>query len=211
MYLADLDSDSVDSASERASFRTRIADELQLKDFSFTQGYVATEMVDEGLLNRAIDLLANETVFYFERFGMTIATCESLTGGLISSSICKVPGASAVLLGGLVTYSSKVKVSLAKVDASLVEKHGVINKETASQMAFGAKELLGASCAISATGVAGPSGQDGHLPGEVWVGIALGEDISVKQYQFTGERNFVRLQTVFWALYQLLDFIWNKK
>lgn len=104
--------------------------------------------------------------------GQTVAFCESLTAGLACARVADVPGASRVLRGGLVTYATDLKHSLAGVPAELLEREGPVSPETAQAMARGTRTVCGATWGISLTGVAGPDSQDGHPVGEVFIGIA---------------------------------------
>ena len=83
-------------------------------------------------------LVAAEAIRLLEQAKLTIATCESITGGGIGASFTAVPGSSAVFRGGLITYASDLKASLAGVDADFIAEHGVINGRTAQEMAIGA-------------------------------------------------------------------------
>ncbi|MBV7295270.1 CinA family protein [Corynebacterium sp. TAE3-ERU12] len=102
----------------------------------------------------------------------TVATAESLTAGLLAADIASVPGASAVLRGGLVVYATDLKASLAGVDDEILAQYGPVAAETAIELADGARDRCGSDWALSLTGVAGPDPQDGHQPGEVWCGVA---------------------------------------
>ena len=131
----------------------------------------------------------------------TLATCESLTGGALAAALVDVPGASAVFRGGLVTYASDLKASLAGVDAAGIAAHGVINRSTADQMAAGAARVCRASYAIATTGVAGPDPQDGCAPGTVWIGVAApGTEPVARLLQLDGDRAAIRAATVHEAL-----------
>jgi len=90
--------------------------------------------------------------------GLTIATVESCTGGLVSGALTAIPGSSSVVLGGLVTYSNEAKAALAGVPETLLEAHGAVSEPVARAMAEGARQRLGADLAVSITGVAGPGG-----------------------------------------------------
>ncbi|AKK03355.1 CinA family protein [Corynebacterium epidermidicanis] len=114
------------------------------------------------------ELLVN---FLRER-GETIGTCESLTAGLLAATIAQVPGASEVLRGGIVTYATDLKSSLADVPAELIDEYGVVSAPVAAAMAAGAQQRLGVDWAVGLTGVAGPDDQEGHPPGVVFLGIA---------------------------------------
>ena len=109
--------------------------------------------------------------------GLTVATCESLTGGMICAALVDVPGASRVVRGGLITYQTDTKSLLAGVDAGLIETHGVVSAEVARAMAAGARDALHADIAVSAPGMASP-GEIGDPPaGIVFVGLASEKDV----------------------------------
>lgn len=150
---------------------------------------------------------AHEVVRELKQRGWTFATCESLTAGLLAATIAEVPGASAVLRGGLITYATDSKRSLAGVDARLLQEHGPVSAETASAMAEGAAKALGSDLAVSLTGVAGPNMQDGHPVGEVFMGITLHSETSVVQKNFSGSRNEIRSAAVKSALEEVKNIL----
>ncbi len=133
--------------------------------------------------------------------GQFLATAESLTGGLLGAAITAVPGASAAYLGGVVAYATPMKHRLAGVDAELLASQGPVSERTAMALAAGVREATDADWAVATTGVAGPTSQDGHEPGEVWVGI-VGPGVPARavRYDFTGDRAAVRAATVQAAL-----------
>ena len=137
--------------------------------------------------------------------GLTVATAESLTGGLIGAAITAVSGASAVYRGGVITYATELKATLGAVPDDVLALHGPVAAETAVAMARGVRESCGADWAISATGVAGPDPQDGHAPGEVWLGFA-GPDGTAESVRIdaSGDREAVRTAAVRAALSGLL-------
>lgn len=118
------------------------------------------------------DALPRSVVAALRGVGQTVATCESLTAGLLAATIAEIPGSSAVLRGGLVTYATELKHELAGVDPETLAEHGPVSLDTAEQMATGARDRCGADWAVSLTGVAGPEPQGAHPVGEVFVGIA---------------------------------------
>ena len=140
---------------------------------------------------------------------LTIATCESITGGGVAAALTDVPGASTVVRGGLVTYATSLKVDLAGVDADWVRRYGVINETTAVEMARGALERCGALVAVACTGVAGPDPQDGHQPGDVWLAVAMHAEpqpaILTRHLTLSGDRAQIRHQTVVEALQMVFD------
>jgi nicotinamide-nucleotide amidase len=103
--------------------------------------------------------------------GQTVATAESLTAGLVTAVLTTVPGASAVVRGGLVVYATELKTRLAGVDPDLLAEHGAVHPEVARQLAEGARERCGADWGIGLTGVAGPDPQDGVAPGTVHMAV----------------------------------------
>ncbi|WP_345717314.1 CinA family protein [Angustibacter luteus] len=103
---------------------------------------------------------------------LTVATAESLTGGLLAGAVTAVPGASQVFRGGVVAYATDLKHDQLGVDADLLAGVGAVHPRVAAAMADGARRRLGADLGLATTGVAGPDPQDGHPPGVVWVGLA---------------------------------------
>lgn len=128
--------------------------------------------------------------------GTTVASCESLTGGLVGATITGVPGASAVYRGGLVTYASDLKASLAGVDADWIREHGVINAQTAQMMAAGCARACGAAMGLSCTGVAGPDPQDGAEVGTVFVCAWTPTGCVPVGLHLDGDREQIRRRTV---------------
>lgn len=140
--------------------------------------------------------LASSVVEELASRGWTLGTCESLTGGAVAATLTEVPGASRVVRGGLVTYASELKVALAGVDAAGVAANGVVNEATAAQMARGARQTLGVDLAVSCTGVAGPTPQDGQDVGTVWIALSGPDDtMTTRFHQFDGGRSTIRWNT----------------
>ena len=154
--------------------------------------------------------LASRVISELTRRGMTIAVAETLTGGLVVAELVSVPGASAVVRGGVVAYATELKSSLLGVDAELLAEKGAIDPEVARQMAAGVRRRLGhdgvpADIGLATTGVAGPDGQDGHPVGEVWVGIAIGDLVEARGLTLGGDRASIRTATVSESLKYLLE------
>jgi nicotinamide-nucleotide amidase len=136
----------------------------------------------------------------------TLATAESLTGGLVGATLTAVPGSSAVYRGGLVVYATELKARLAGVDESLLERRGPVDPDVAGSLAAGVRERLGADWGLATTGVAGPEPQDGKPVGTVFVAAAGPHGASgVRALSFDGDRASIRAQTVEAALRLLLD------
>jgi nicotinamide-nucleotide amidase len=136
--------------------------------------------------------------------GRTLAVAESLTGGQLAARLVDVPGASAVLRGGVVAYATDLKARLLGVDPDLLADRGPVDAEVAAQMAAGVRARLGADWGLSTTGVAGPDPQAGKLPGTVFVGVAGPDAAQVRALRLAGTRAEVRSRTVAQALHLLL-------
>lgn len=124
--------------------------------------------------------------------GRTLAVAESLTGGMVTSALVAVPGASAVLRGGVVAYATDLKGTLLHVDRALLAERGAVDPDVALAMATGVRDALGADVGLATTGVAGPDPQDGHAPGTVHVAVAGPGVREVRSLVLTGDRSAVR-------------------
>ncbi len=129
-----------------------------------------------------------------QRRGETLATAESLTGGLIGALLTDVAGASAVYLGGAITYATRLKATLAGVEGDTLARFGPVAALTAEQMAVGIAQRCGADWGLSATGVAGPEPQDGHPVGQVFIGLArpAADLVRVLELTLSGSREEIR-------------------
>lgn len=140
----------------------------------------------------------------FAADGLALATSESLTGGLIGASLTCVPGASQVYLGGVIVYATAMKALLSGVDQQVLESHGAVSAEAVRAMATGVRQQTGADWAIAVSGVAGPTEQEGHPPGTVWIGVADAHTCYSRLFGFPGDRAEVRHRTVVAAFDLLL-------
>ena len=136
---------------------------------------------------------------------LRIAVAESLTGGLLTSALVDVPGASAVVSGGVVAYATPLKTRLLGVDAELLAERGAIDAEVARQMAAGVRARLvlddrPADHGVATTGAAGPDPQDGHEPGTVWLGYADAVGADAELLALSGDRDGIRRGAVEAAL-----------
>jgi nicotinamide-nucleotide amidase len=143
---------------------------------------------------------APEVVAALVAASRTIATAESLTGGLVCAALTDVPGASAVVRGSVVAYASDLKAQVLGVDAQLLATGGAVQAEVARQMAAGVCRVLGSDVGVATTGVAGPDPQDGRAVGTVFVAVAAGGRITVRELALTGNRLAIRRTTVAEAL-----------
>jgi len=123
--------------------------------------------------------------------GLTLAVAESLTGGLVASRVVAVPGSSEWFQGGVVAYDSQVKFDLLGVPEG-----PVVTEAAARAMADGVRRLLRADVGLATTGVAGPTEQEGQPPGTVWLGLAVGDDVTAVLVRLPGDRERVRQMSV---------------
>ena len=145
------------------------------------------------LVEKVFELLLNKGVF--------ISVAESCTGGLFAAALVDQPGMSDVFWGGIVTYSNEAKVKLLGVNPATIATEGAVSEQCAREMARGCLDLSGVEIAIAITGIAGPSGGSPDKPiGTVFIAIAGRYLDYVKRFQFNGNRNQVRQQTVVAAL-----------
>jgi len=126
------------------------------------------------------------------RLGQTLATAESLTGGALGDLVSASPGASETYLGGVVSYATEVKTGVLGVSRSTVDEHGVVSPECALEMAVGARRLIGSDWAVSTTGVAGPTEQEGKPVGTVFVGVAGPDGGTTRELHLDGDRAEIR-------------------
>lgn len=133
--------------------------------------------------------------------GETVAVAESLTGGLVAAALTSVPGASAVVRGGVVSYATDLKASLLGVPEGLLAARGPVDAGVAQAMAVGVRRLCAATYGLATTGVAGPDPQDGVAVGTVFVAVAGPEgEPAVEPLMLPGDRWEVRAATVAAAL-----------
>jgi PncC family amidohydrolase len=120
---------------------------------------------------------------------LTLALAESLTGGLLADAFVRVPGASRVFRGGVVAYADAVKISVLGVPARVLKEKSAVSAETALGMAAGARKLLGADIAMSATGYAGPGGKDCGL---FYIALRADDRETVRECRVRGSRGGIR-------------------
>ena len=147
---------------------------------------------DDDTLEGAVGAMLKER-------GLTLATMESCTGGLLASTITDVAGSSAYFKGGFVSYTAEMKVALG-VDAELVARHGVVSAEVAQDMARACRQRLGADIGIGITGVAGPDPLEGKPPGTIHIGLDDGAAPQVISYTFAQGRAATKRRAVTTAL-----------
>jgi nicotinamide-nucleotide amidase len=151
--------------------------------------------------------LAADVLAELDRRCETLATAESLTGGMVAQLLTDVPGASASYLGGVISYATRLKATLAGVDAATLAELGPVAERTAAEMARGVAQRCDADWGVSTTGVAGPDPQDGHPVGQVYVAVShqTSDVLRVKELLLQGERAAIRQQAAMAALALLAD------
>lgn len=139
---------------------------------------------------------------------LCLVTAESCTGGLIAAHITAISGSSDYFVGGVVAYANAVKVGVLGVSAETLEKHGAVSWQTAVQMAWGARDLLGTDLALATTGIAGPTGGTATKPvGLVYIALATDEKVWWHRLQWHGARDENNLRTVSAALMLLQHYL----
>ena len=152
-------------------------------------------------LDQAIAYHANLLVEKLKACGLRMAAAESLTGGMLSSAICVVPGASEVFFGSYITYQEQAKRHMLGVDPSIIQNHSVYSNECAADMATQARQVSGVEIAVSTTGIAGPDSDGSQQPvGSVYIGLADAKRCQFFNTVFSGDRLVIRKKTVLLAL-----------
>ena len=142
------------------------------------------------------DSLEQVVLYFLEMQGATLATAESLTGGLIAQRLTSVANASRTFIGGAVVYTNDLKKDFAEVPDAVLQKHGAVSRATAQAMAEGIRHRTGATLGVAVTGVAGPGGGTEQTPvGTVYAALADEEDTQVVERRFVGDRERIRYST----------------
>lgn len=144
--------------------------------------------------------LQDTVVSLLSHKGLTVGVCESLTGGMLGSLIAQIPGAAQVFCGGLITYTETQKMNLAGVSAQTLKDYTAVSKETAAEMALGARQKTGADIGVSLTGYAGPEAPEGFPVGLVYIGISTEKGIRTYECRLSGLRQRIRVLACLHAL-----------
>ena len=148
----------------------------------------------DTLFSRDAGTVDEQVAALLRQGGLTIATAESCTGGLLAGRLTELPGSSDYVRGGVVAYADDVKVAQADVPAELIARHGAVSQEVAQALARGARMRLGADVGVGVTGIAGPGGGSAEKPvGLVWLSVATGpEEQLTRSVHLPGGRFDVR-------------------
>lgn len=160
-------------------------------------------------MSERLDALSAELGRRLSAGGLKLATAESCTGGWIAKVVTDIPGSSAWLERGFVTYSNQSKQELLGVSANTLARTGAVSVETVTEMALGALANSRADLAVAVTGIAGPGGGSEEKPvgTVVFAWVRRGEEPLTQRVQFAGERDEVRHQSVRLALERLLELL----
>ncbi len=146
------------------------------------------------------------------RSGITVATAESCTGGMLAAALTSLPGSSHYFRLGLVTYSNSAKSRLLGIPAGKIKKEGAVSAYTAGMMAKAARRLAPSRISAAITGIAGPSGGSPGKPvGTVFIAVSYGKKASCRRFLFRGGRSSVRRRTAEKAVDMLLEILCPRK
>ncbi|MGL5979807.1 MAG: CinA family protein [Phocaeicola sp.] len=130
------------------------------------------------------DFLGREVATILGESGLTLATAESCTGGMLSSSITAISGSSAYFKGGVIAYSNEIKIKVLGVSSDTLDRRGAVSEAVAIEMARGVMDLLETDCAIATTGIAGPTGGTAEKPvGTVWLAAVYKDHVMTKKLE----------------------------
>ena len=153
---------------------------------------------------------SKELVDKLKILSFKISAAESCTGGLLSSAIVSNSGASEVFERSFVTYSNESKISILKINNSIIEKFGAVSKQTAYHMSLSLTKNFISDIGIGITGIAGPNGGSEEKPvGLVWIGFGTKEKVITKKFLFKGSRLNIRLNATLESLRELNEFLKN--
>ena len=139
------------------------------------------------------ETLEQQVIAALKSRGLTLSTAESCTGGLTAKRLTDVPGASAVFLGGVVSYTNSVKERVLSVPHDTLEEYGAVSEPVARAMAEGVRHLTCADIGLSVTGVAGPDKDDrGHDIGTVYIALSAKNETTVQLLHLSGDRSAIR-------------------
>ena len=155
----------------------------------------------DAIFSRKGETIEQIVSYLLQMRGMTLATAESCTGGLLAERITSLSGSSRYFLGGAVVYSNELKTQFANVPKALIDRHGAVSREVAAAMAEGIRKRCLASYGVGITGVAGPAGGTEQKPvGLVYIALAGEEGTQVVERNFPGDRTRIRQLSALQAL-----------
>ena len=136
-------------------------------------------------------MLSKKIIFTLKKKKLKISVAESCTGGLLSSSITSISGASKIFNLGLITYSNQAKIKILKVNKKIIKKYGAVSHECCSAMVKNLSKISKANINVSITGIAGPKGGTKQKPvGLVYIGIKKGDKIQINKCLFKSKKKY---------------------
>jgi PncC family amidohydrolase len=145
---------------------------------------------------------------FCSKHGYTVALAESCTGGLLSSRLTDIPGASEYFMGGVVAYNNDIKINILRVPFDIIYTYGAVSGRTALAMANGARKLFDTNLGIGITGICGPTGGTTAKPvGLVFIGGSFEDREIIKEFYFNGDRLSVRNSATEEALNMMLELL----
>ena len=155
--------------------------------------------------------MIKQVIQYLIEHKITISTAESCTGGLIAKQITDIPGASAVFVGGVVSYSNEMKMKILGVKRETLEKYGAVSENTIREMLDGIGKITGSDITIAVSGIAGPGGGSAEKPvGTVYVGVGFRGKRDIRLSIFEGDRQSVRMRATEFAIKMVSDCLHSK-
>ena len=140
---------------------------------------------------------------------ITVATCESCTGGLLAAMLCDFSGISAVYKGSVVTYANEIKEQVVHVNPETIETYGVVSEQVAREMAQKTQQLMNVDLCISYTGNAGPDICDNKPVGCIFCGVAYKDQIFCYEFLLSGSRNEIRRRVIDESIKKIKEFLGN--
>ncbi len=158
--------------------------------------------------------IQEELVKLLSENGMTIATAESCTGGMVSQMITDVSGASNVFELGVCSYSNRIKINILGVPKEIIDEYTEVSSQTAEEMAIGVMRLSGADISVSTTGIAGPSGGTEENPvGTVYIALAAAGAVISERKNFNedncNDRDEIRRRCAEYVIGKAVDYLKN--
>lgn len=160
----------------------------------------------EVILIQEISNIVKDLIKLLSVKGFKISCAESMTGGLLASSITKEEDASTIFDFSCVVYSNEIKTKVLNCQKTTIDQHGVYSLAVVEEMILGLEKINQAEVLIAISGVSGPNESDGHQPGEVFIAIKIIDKTFFFKEKFTGTREVVQLKTVQFCLTKVREF-----
>lgn len=178
------------------------------RDLVEEYAYAVKDRFPKNFIGFGDDGLAAVLLRTLREKGLTIAVAESCTGGMLGKELTEISGSSDVFMGGVIAYSNEIKARLLRVPEGVLAQHGAVSEDVAKAMAVGAANQIRTRCAIAVTGIAGPTGGTAEKPvGTVCLAYCLDNVVTVKRYEFPGDRDAVRSRAVKTAMREMTDIL----